>query len=386
MDRIYMNCGSASPVTQSVIRAMRPYLKTAGNPSSITSWGTQAKRSIDKARQKVADLVSAENPREIIFTSGATEANNLAILGTAREKEKKGNHIIVSSIEHISVVSLCKSLEKQGFDITYIPIDSDGLIDPKNIQKAITEKTILISIMYANGEIGTIEPIADIGQIAKEHGVAFHVDGTAACGKIPVNVVGDNIDMLTISSNDLFGPQGTGALYVRQGVRIKPIMFGGGQERKLRSGTENVASIIGMGKAAQLAVKDLDAFVAHVNPIRDRLLDGLTAEISETYVTGSRKKRLPNHASVRFNYIEGESIILNLDLMGIAAASGSACTSKTLEASHVLLSLGLKHEEVHGSLVFTLSQDNKIEQADYVVKVLPGIVDKLRAMSPLTPG
>lgn len=385
MKRIYMDYGSARPVDPRVLETMRPYMEAAGNPSSIISWGLRAKQALEDARQQVANLIGDENPRTVVFTGSATESNNIAIMGAAASLKGKGNHMIVSAIEHVSVLNPCKELMKHGYEVSIIPVDEQGMVDIASIEKAITDKTILISVMYANGEIGTIQPIRRIGEIAAKKDIMFHVDGTAACGKIPIDVTADGIDILTVSSNDLAGPQGVAALYMKKGVKLDPVMFGGGQERGVRSGTENIAGIAGMGKAAEIAVAEMDENAAYTKKLTDRLMDGLTEKVSECFVTGSRTDRLPNHASVRFSYIEGESIILNLDMMGVAAASGSACTSKTLKASHVLIALGLKHEEAHGSLVMTLTKDNTEEDVEYIIEVLPGIVERLRMMSPLTP-
>ncbi len=385
MKRIYLDYGSARPVDPRVVEAMRPYMEAAGNPSSIISPGLRARQALEDARQQIATLLGDENPRTVYFTGSATESNNITVMGAAESLKSKGNHIIVSAIEHVSVLNPCKELMKHGFDVSIVPVDGEGVVDVESLEKAITDKTILISVMYANGEIGTIQPVREIGKIAAEKKIMFHVDGTAACGKIPVDVMADGIDIMTVSSNDMAGPQGVAGLYAKKGVKLEPVMFGGGQERGLRPGTENIAGVAGMGKAAEISMAEMGENAAHTKKLTDRLMDGLTEKVSDCYVTGSRTNRLPNHASVRFSYIEGESIILNLDMMGVAAASGSACTSKTLKASHVLIALGLKHEEAHGSLVMTLTRDNTEEDIDYIIEVLPGIVERLRMMSPLTP-
>ncbi|MFQ5837118.1 MAG: cysteine desulfurase NifS, partial [Candidatus Bathyarchaeia archaeon] len=369
-----------------VFEAMKPYfMENYGNPSSSHSFGASAKNILMESREKVARLIGAEKPREVIFTSGGTESNNLAIKGVAYRNKDKGNHIITTTIEHISVINICKHLQKQGFEITYVPVDKQGMVDPEKLKDAITDRTILISVMYANGEIGTIQPIKEIGKIAHENQIYFHVDAVAAAGKVPINVEEENIDLLSISSNDMYGPKGMGALYIKKGTRIQPVIQGGGQERGLRSGTENIPGIVGMGKAAEIAQEEMEAEGKRLSQLRDKLIKGVLDTIERSYLNGHPTKRLPNNANLRFSYIEGESLILGLDMLGIQVSSGSACTSKTLEPSHVLLAIGLAHEEAHGSLVFTLGKQNSEEDVDYVLEVLPGVVKRLRAMSPLTP-
>ncbi|MDO9098245.1 MAG: cysteine desulfurase family protein [Candidatus Methanoperedens sp.] len=385
MRQVYMDYGSASPVDSRVLEAMMPYFdKDVGNASSLHSAGRKAKRELEAARAKVANLIGAPNPKSIIFTSCATESNNLALRGAAMRYKDKGNHIITTSIEHMSVMNPLKDLQRSGFEVTYIPVDKDGLVNAEQIKNAITEKTILISVMYANGEIGTVQPIREIGEVASDRKILFHVDGTAAVGKVPVNVEEEHIDLLTISSNDMLGQRGVGALYIKQGVRILPFMLGGGQEFGMKSGSENIPGIIGMGKAAEIAQKEMVDEGARLIRMRDRLIDNIL-KMEYTYLTGSRTKRLPNNASFRFSFIEGESIILQLNDLGINASTGSACSSKTLEPSHVLLSMGLRHEEAHGSLLLTLGRYNTEEDVDYVIESVPKIVAKLRALSPLSP-
>lgn len=385
MRQVYMDYGSASPVDARVLEAMMPYFdKDVGNASSLHSAGRKAKRELESARQKVANLIGAPNPKSIIFTSCATESNNLALRGAAMRYKDKGNHIITTSIEHMSVMNPLKDMQRSGFEVTYIPVDKDGLLNAEQIKNAITDKTILISVMYANGEMGTVQPIREIGEIASDRKILFHVDGTAAVGKVPVNVEDEHIDILTISSNDMLGPRGAGALYVKQGVRILPFMLGGGQEFGMRSGSENIPGIVGMGKAAEIAEKEMVDEGARLIRMRDRLIDNIL-KMEYTYLTGNRTKRLPNNASFRFSFIEGESIILQLNDLGITASTGSACSSKTLEPSHVLLSMGLRHEEAHGSLLLTLGKSNTEEDVDYVIECVPKIVAKLRALSPLYP-
>ncbi|MFZ3060213.1 MAG: cysteine desulfurase family protein [Candidatus Methanoperedens sp.] len=385
MRQVYMDYGSASPVDARVLEAMMPYFdKEVGNPSSLHSPGRRAKRQLEAARTKVANLVAAPNPKSIIFTSCATESNNLALRGAALRYKDKGNHIITTSVEHMSVMNTLKDLQRNGFEVTYVPVDKDGLADAEKIKNAITEKTILISVQYANGEVGTVQPVREIGEIASDRKILFHVDGTAACGKVPVDVEKEHIDLLSLSSNDMYGPKGAGALYVKQGVRILPFMLGGGQEFGMRSGSENIPGIVGMGKAAELAMAEMVDNGARFIRMRDRLMDNIL-KTEYTYLTGHRTKRLPNNASFRFSFIEGESIILQLNDLGIIASTGSACSTKTLEPSHVLIAMGLRHEEAHGSLLLTLGRTNTEEDVDYVIESVPKVVAKLRALSPLYP-
>jgi cysteine desulfurase len=384
--RIYMDCGAGVPVDPRVLEAMRPYFtEMYGNPSSVHSFGQEAKKAIENSRKQVTDLISAEIKDEIIFTSGATESNNLAIKGFAYRNKSKGSHIITSTIEHMSVINAFKALQKEGFSATFVPVDEYGVINIEELKKAITDQTTLISVMYANGEIGTIEPIKEIGEIAHEKGIGFHVDAVAAEGQIPINVVNEHIDLLTLSSNDLYGPKGVGALYIKFGTRIQPVTQGGGQEKGLRSGTEDVVSIVGMGKASELMKKEMSSESLRLIALRDKLIKGVLDSIPYSFLNGHPTKRLPNNANLRFSYIEGESLILSLDMEGVYVSSGSACTSKTLDPSHVLLNIGLKHEEAHGSLLFTLGKQITEENIKYVVEVLPGIVKRLRMISPLTP-
>ncbi len=386
MRRVYMDHTAGMPIDERVLEIMIPYFTlNYGNPSSIHSFGNEPRRAIDEARSKIADLIGAEKKEEIIFTSGGTESNNLAIKGIAYRNKDKGQHIITSAIEHMSVVNTCKHLSKQGFKLTQLRVDKYGIVDTEVLKKEITDKTILVSIIYANGEIGTIEPIKEIGEIAHEKGAFFHVDAVAAAGQIPINVQDENIDLLSLSANDMYGPKGTGALYKKTGTPIMPIMHGGGQERGLRSGTENLPGIVGMGKAAELMKTEMKTEAERLSKLRDAFIKGVLDRIPEAYLNGHSTMRLPNNVNVRFSYIEGESLILGLDMEGVACSSGSACTSKTLEPSHVLLAIGLAHEEAHGSLLFTLGRQNTKEDVKYVLGLLPGIVRRLRAISPLTP-
>jgi cysteine desulfurase len=385
MRRIYLDHASGMPLDPHVLDVMTPYFdRVYGNPSSPHGFGNEARRAMEDARGKVAALVGAE-AKEMLFTSGGTESNNLAIKGVALRNKSRGTHIITSAIEHMSVINPCQDLSKQGFTVTYLPVDSYGVIDVEALRAAITDQTILVSIMYANNEIGTIQPISAISEIVHAQGSLLHVDAVAAAGQLPIAVQTDAIDLLSLSSNDLYGPRGVGALYVKTGTRIQPIMLGGGQERGIRSGTENVAGIVGMGTAAEGAQREMPLDAARLTRLRDRLIHGLIDNIPEAYLNGHPTQRLPNNVNVRFSYIEGESLLLSLDMEGVAASSGSACASKTLEPSHVLLATGLKHEEAHGSLLFTLGRQNTDDDVDHVVKVLPGIVKRLRAISPLTP-
>jgi len=386
MRRVYMDHTAGMPVDPRVLEAMLPYFSQQyGNPSSLHSWGNEARKAMEDARAKVVALVGAKRSEEIFFTSGGTESNNLAIKGVAYRNKDKGNHIVTSTIEHMSVMNSCKSLVKDGFNVTFAPVDKYGVVDVQSLEKAITDKTILVSVMYANGEIGTIQPIKETGEIVHRRGALLHVDAVAAAGQVPINVENENIDLMSISSNDIYGPRGIGALYVKTGTRIQPIIHGGGQERGLRSGTENIPAIVGMGKAAEIAKVEMKTEGERLTQLRDKLIKGLLESIPSSFLNGHSTLRVPNNANVRFSYIEGESLILSLDMLGVACSSGSACTSKTLEPSHVLLAIGLKHEEAHGSLLFTLGKQNNEEDVDYVINALPDIVKRLRAISPLTP-
>ena len=381
-----MDNGAGMPLDSRVFEAMKPYfVEDYGNPSSSHSSGNRAKEALAASREQVAQLVGAEKPQEIIFTSGGTESNNLAIKGVAYRNLKKGNHIVTTAVEHISVMNICKFLQREGFEVTYVPVDKQGVVDVEKLKEAITDKTILISVMYANGEIGTVQPIKEIGKLAQENNAIFHVDAVAAAGKVPINVKAENIDLLSFSSNDMYGPKGVGALYIKQGTKIQPIIQGGGQENGLRSGTENIPGIVGMGKAAEIAQAEMASEGKRLTHLRDRLIKGVLEKIEHSFLNGHPTERLPNNANLRFSYIEGESLILGLDMHGIQVSSGSACTSKTLEPSHVLLAIGLAHEEAHGSLVFTMGKQNSEEDVDYVTEVLPDVVKRLRALSPLTP-
>ncbi len=381
---VYMDYGSAMPVDERVVEVMKKYLgEDFGNPSSLHSHGREGKRVVEESREKVAQLLGAKEKKGVIFTSSATESNNLAIKGVAFRNRSKGDHIITSAIEHMSVLNPCKDLQKSGFKVSFIKVDKDGIIDIEALKNEITDKTVLISIMYANNEVGTIEPIREIAEIAKDKGIYFHTDAVAALGKVPIDVEKDNIDLLTLSSNDIYGPKGVGALYIGPKVKAQPLILGGGQERGLRSGSESVYGIAGMGKAAEIAKAEMEEESKRMMKLRDELIDGVLDKIEKAYLTGHRTKRLPHHASFIFSYIEGESIILNLDMLGLQASTGSACSSKTLEPSHVLIALGLKHEEAHGSLTLTLGRWSTEEDIKHALDVIPRTVDRFRAMSPL---
>ncbi len=380
-----MDYGAASPVDPLVLGSMTPYFtEHFGNLSSLHSKAAEAQKAVGKAREKVASLIGA-HPREIVFTSGATESNNLALIGGALRYRSRGNRIIVSNIEHISIMNVCKELSKQGFEVEYLPVGSDGIINMESLKEMVNNDTVLVSVMAANGEIGTIQPIKDVAEVSHEYGAIFHTDATAAAGKINLDVKMGGVDLMTLSSNDLYGPKGVGALYMKEGLRLKPLVIGGGQERGMRSGSENVPGIVGMGAAAELVKSQMAKEAERLSTLRDRLINRITSSVPASYLNGHPKRRLPNNANIRFSYIEGEALILSLDNLGIQVSSGSACAAKTLEPSHVLLAIGLKHEEAHGSLVFTLGKDNSDDHVEYVIQQIPGVVKRLRSISPLTP-
>ena len=384
MNRIYMDNAATTRVTQPVLEAMMPCLTTVyGNPSSVHAFGRDARRLLDEARAKVAAALNAK-PNEIYFTGCGTESDNWAVRGSAYALKAKGNHIITSAIEHHAILHTCQQLEREGFKVTYLPVDDYGQVSAADVAKAITPETTLISIMTANNEIGTIQPIAEIGAIARAHGVRFHTDAVQAVGAIPVDVKAMNVDLLSLSGHKLHAPKGVGALYIRSGVRLERLMNGGAQERTQRPGTENMPSIVGLGRAIELATAHLDEKAAYVSALRDRLINGILETIPDTRLNGHPTNRLPGNCNVSIRYIEGESMLLNLDIKGIAASSGSACTSGSLDPSHVLLASGLTHEVAHGSLRFSLNEDNTEEEVDYVIKSLDEVVRRLRAMSPLT--
>ena len=383
MKRIYLDYAATTPVHPEVTRAMLPYLGDAfGNPSAIYSYGQEARSSLEKARVEIAGLIGGRS-EDIVFTSGGTEADNLALTGVAYTNKRRGNHIITTAIEHHAILETGHFLQKRGFSITYLPVDGHGLVSPDDVRRAITGKTILISVILANNEMGTLQPVAEIGRIAREAGVCFHTDAVQALGRIPLDVTELNIDLMSMSAHKLYGPKGIGALYIKKGTRITPLLHGGGQERGRRSGTENVPGIIGFGRAAVLAGQEMETETERLTLLRDRLIKGLLEGISRSRLNGHPQKRLPNNVNLSFDCIEGESMVLNLDLKGICAATGSACSSSTLEPSHVLLALGVPRPLAFGSLRFSLGRWTTDEDIDRVLEVLPQIVEKLRAMSPL---
>lgn len=385
LKKIYLDNAATTPVRSEVLEAMLPYFtQKFGNASTIYSYGREAKEALEESRKNVAQLIGA-NTEEVFFTSGGTESDNWALRGIASANVKKGKHVITSSVEHHAVLHTCRDLEKQGFKITYLPVDKDGLINVKDVADAITDETILVSIMHANNEIGTIQPINEIAKAIKQKNpeIIFHTDAVQTAGKIPVNVNNLGVDLLSMSAHKIYGPKGVGALYIRKGTRIAPFMTGGAQESSRRAGTENIAGIVGFGKAAELAVCEQQEQFEKLILLRDRLMQGILNTIPYTRLNGHPTLRLPHNVNISFEFIEGESILLNLDMKGICASSGSACTSGSLDPSHVLLAIGLPHEIAHGSLRLTLGRENSQEDVDYVLEVLPGIIDKLRNMSPL---
>ncbi len=383
MKRVYLDYAATTPTHPDVVKAMLPYFtEMFGNPSSIYSYGQEAKGAIEEARSKVAGFIGARD-EEIVFTGGGTEADNFAIKGIAFANESKGNHIIASSVEHHAVLETCKFLARRGFSVTYLPVDRYGLVNPQDVKNAISKKTILVSVMHANNEMGTIEPIAEIGKIAKESGIYFHTDAVQTVGHIPVDVNSLGVDLLATSAHKIYGPKGVGALYIREGTKIIPFMHGGEQERGRRASTENVAGIVGFGKAVELASQEIGEESERLSQLRDQLINGLQERIDHIHLNGHPKIRLPNNVNISIDYVEGESMCLNLDLEGICASTGSACSSSSLEPSHVLLAMGLPPEHAHGSLRFSLGKWTTEEEINRVLEVLPRIVAKLRAMSPL---
>lgn len=383
MKRIYLDYAATTPTDPEVVKAMQPMFdKFYGNPSSLYSFGQEARAKVEEARQTLAGFIGSKAD-EIVFTSGGTESDNYALEGIAWANEKKGNHIITSAIEHHAILEPLEFLKKRGFKITFVGVDKDGLVDPADVKKAITDKTILVSIMHANNEIGVIQPIKEIAKIVKEKGIYFHTDAVQTLGHLPINVDDLGVDLLSLSAHKFYGPKGVGALYIRKGTRLERFMKGGGQERGRRASTENTPGIVGMAKAVELCKQNMAQESKQVQGLRDKLIKGIQEKIPEVLLNGHPTKRLPNNVNFSVKYIEGESMILNLDLLGIAASTGSACTSATLEASHVLLAIGRNHELAHGSLRLTLGKYTKDEDIDYVLEELPKVVDKLRRMSPL---
>jgi len=380
--RVYVDYAATTPLDPRVLEAMTPYFRVVyGNASSINTFGLEARRALEDARKTVAGLMNAE-PRELIFTGSATEANNLALKGFAFKEGKEKTHIAISTIEHDCVLNSAKWLEKQGFRVTYLPVDRYGLLDLGELENALRRGASLVSIIHANNEIGTVQPLEEIGKLCHEHGAYFHTDAAQSFGKIPIDVKTMNIDFMTVNAHKLYGPKGVGALYIRKGIRIEPLLHGGGHEFGLRSSTENVPGIIGFAKAVELRKEEMESEAQTLTKLRERLIKGVL-EIEEAYLNGHPTKRLPNIANFRFSYIEGESLVLRLDAEEIAASTGSACSSRSLEPSHVLLAIGLKPEEAHGSLRLSLGKYNTEEDIDYILEVLPRTVEKLREISPL---
>jgi cysteine desulfurase len=382
-NKLYLDYAATTPIDPRVLKAMEPYFSEKfGNTMSLHSFGQEAKTALEESREIVADLMGAK-PSEVIFTSSATESNNLALKGVAFANRKKGNHIIISSIEHSCIMESAKWLEKQGFEITRLKVDKYGLVDPEDVKKAIKKETILVSIMHANNEIGTIEPIEEIGKICKERGVYFHTDAAQSFGKIPINVNKMNIDLMTVSSHKMYGPKGAAALFVREGTKIEPILHGGGHEMGLRSSTVNVAAIVGFAEACKICKKEMEKEAKRLTKLRDKLIKGVLEKIPGSHLNGHPIKRLPNNANFWFEGVEGESIVIQLDLLGIAASTGSACSTEKLEPSHVLLAIGLRPEQAHGSLRLSLGRWTKERDIDYVLKVLPKVIQRLRKISPI---
>ena len=386
MRKVYLDHSATTPVRPEVAELVLRYMTdTFGNPSSVHGFGREARKGVEEARERVASLINAD-PREIVFTSGGTEADNLAIKGVALANRKKGRHIITSAIEHHAVLHTCEFLEKEGYEVTVLGVDSEGLVSPEDLRAAIRDDTVLVSIMMANNEVGAIQPIKELAAIARERGVYFHTDAVQAVGQVKVDVEELGVDLLSLSGHKIYGPKGVGALYVRRGTKIKPIAHGGGHERRMRAGTENVPGIVGLGLAAKLAQEELEDRRRHLLKLRDKLIEGILDRVEDVRLNGPREERLPNNVNISFAYVEGESILLNLDLQGIAASSGSACTSGSLEPSHVLLAMGIPHELAHGSVRMSLGTGNSEEDIDYVLEVLPSIIERLRSMSPLVGG
>ena len=379
--QVYMDHGATSPVREEVLEAMLPFYKDLyGNPSSVHARGREVRSSFEEAREKVARALGS-SAEEIYFTSGGTESNNISLRGAAKKHGPSG-HIITSSVEHHAVLDVCHDLEKDGYRVTYLPVDKDGLIDPQAVEDAITSGTFIISIMAANNEIGTIQPIAEIGRIADRHNLLFHTDAVQVVGQLPVDVNEMKVDLLSLSAHKFNGPKGVGALYKRKGVKLNPLYRGGGQEGKLRPGTENVPGVIGLARALELSVEEIPEKKEKLELLRDKLIEGLL-EIDDVILNGHRKKRLPGNVNVSFKYIEGESILLSLDMQGIAASSGSACSSGSLEPSHVLSAIGLDHHAAHGSIRFTMGRGNSEDDIDYLLSKIPAVVENLRRISPM---
>ncbi len=383
MRKVYLDHAATTPLLPEVREAMLPYLgELFGNPSCLHDWGDAAREAMDTAREQVAELIGA-SADEIIFTGSGTESNNFAVKGLALAQQGRGKHIIVSAIEHFSVLHSAKTLEKWGFELSEVPVDRYGVVDPDEVRKRIRKDTVLVSIMHANGEAGTIEPVSEIARITRENNIPFHTDAIASAGTIPVDVKKLGVDALSLAGNQFYGPKGVGALYLRKGMRVMPLLDGGVQEGGRRAGTENIPAIVGLGKAAELATRDMASRMKHLGYLRDRLLAELPARIGHAVITGHPENRLPGNASFCVQFIEGESMLMLLNSQGVAVTSGSACTSRALKASHVLIAMGLSHEIAQGSVLFTFGIDNAEKDVDYVLEVMPPIVEKLRQMSPL---
>ena len=383
MKRIYMDNAATTRVTEPVFEAMRPYFcEIFGNPSSVHAFGREARKAVEQARRQVAAALGAQ-AGEIYFTGSGTEADNWALRGAAYAQKARGRHIITTQIEHHAVLHAAEQLEKEGFEVTYLPVDDDGVVSLEALEKALRPDTTLVSIMTANNEIGAIQPIREAAKLAKAHGALFHTDAVQAIGCVPIDVKADGIDLLSLSGHKFHAPKGVGALYIRSGVKLQRLIYGGAQEKTQRGGTENVASIVGMGKAIELAMESMESRNAYVSGLRDRLIEGILRRIPETRLNGHRTRRLSGNVNVSIRYIEGEALLLSLDMKGIAGSSGSACTSGSLDPSHVLLAIGLPHEIAHGSLRLSLSEENTAEEVDYTIDALVEIVERLRAMSPL---
>lgn len=383
MKRIYMDNAATTRVTEPVFEAMRPYFcEIFGNPSSVHAFGREARKAVEQARRQVAAALGAQ-AGEIYFTGSGTEADNWALRGAAYAQKARGRHIITTQIEHHAVLHAAEQLEKEGFEVTYLPVDEDGVVSLEALEKALRPDTTLVSIMAANNEIGAIQPIREAAKLARAHGALFHTDAVQAIGCVPIDVKADGIDLLSLSGHKFHAPKGVGALYIRSGVKLQRLIYGGAQEKTQRGGTENVASIVGMGKAIELAMESMESRNAYVSGLRDRLIEGILRRIPETRLNGHRTRRLSGNVNVSIRYIEGEALLLSLDMKGIAGSSGSACTSGSLDPSHVLLAIGLPHEIAHGSLRLSLSEENTAEEVDYTIDALVEIVERLRAMSPL---
>jgi cysteine desulfurase len=384
--KYYFDNAATTPVREEVLQEILPYFREYyGNASSIYSIAKESKKALEAARAKVAAAIGA-TPDEIYFTAGGSESDNMALRGVVNASKKEKKHIITTKIEHHAILHTAEFLETKGVDVTYLNVDEFGKISLEELENAICPETVLISVMFANNEIGTIQPIAEIGEIAKKHGVLFHTDAVQAVGHVPIDVEKLQVDLLSMSGHKLGAPKGIGAIYIRKGTRISPLIFGGAQEKKLRAGTENIAGIVGLGKAAELAVAEMEETTKKLIALRDKLIHGILESIPDSRLNGHPTDRLPGNCNISFSYIEGESLLLLLDALGIAASSGSACTSGSLDPSHVLMAIGLPHEIAHGSLRLTIDRENTEEQVDFILEKLPGLVQRLRDMSPVYPG